>query len=335
LLLTAVHGRDSAPATQLEEHVTLARTAEASGFDLLMVGQHYLSDTLRFYQPFPYLAYFASLFPSMRLGTGILLLPLANPVDVAENMATLDVLCGGRSVMGIGLGYAPKEFEAFGVDRRQRGSRLEESLMLIRQLWSGEPVSHQGSWSVDTNGASVVPLQGRDLPVWIAGQSEKSVTRVGRLGAAWYVPPFISGTELRDLAAIYHGARHDAGFGPATTFPLRREVYLAQSVEEAVRRVKPFAADRVRTYLDWGLGRTLAADSSFGSAEDRSVTDRFVLGPAETCAEQLLALFEEHSVSDFVIKVQWPGMEFEESLHQLEWFASEVVPLLSSPVGIK
>lgn len=334
LLLTAVHGSDAPPDRQLAEHLELARIADRAGFDLLMAGQHFLGGDLRFYQPVPYLAHLAALHPRMRVGTGIMLLPLLHPVDVAEQIATLDVLSGGKAVWGVGLGYADAELRAFGVERRTRAARMTESLEIVKAIWSGAPVRHAGNhFDLDLEPAAVLPVQRPGPPIWVAGQVPAAVRRAARHGDAWYAPPLLSHGELRELAAVYADERAAAGRGPVDSFPLRREVFLGDSVGAALDRVRPFVARRQRTYVDLGIEKALPAGSTLARDDDDALLDRFLAGPPDEVAGRLAELRDDLGVTDFVLRVQFPGLPFEESVEQLERFADEVVPRLAPAVA--
>ena len=113
------------------------QVAAQLGIDGVVCGQHFLGTEMRYYQPIPYLAHLAPHAPAMRIVLGIVLVPLLNPVQVAEDVATLDVVTGGRVTLGAGMGYSDRELRAFGIDRADRAARFEESLTLIPKLWSG------------------------------------------------------------------------------------------------------------------------------------------------------------------------------------------------------
>jgi alkanesulfonate monooxygenase SsuD/methylene tetrahydromethanopterin reductase-like flavin-dependent oxidoreductase (luciferase family) len=204
ILSTPVYSAATSPEVQLSEHRELVSIAEQLGFDAIVAGQHYLGSELRYYQPIPYLLHLGQHAPTMRLVIGILLLSIVNPVDAAEQVASMDALSGGRTVLGVGLGYSDHEFEAFGIDRRERVGRFEEGLELIKALWSGEEVNHHGThFNVSGARPAVRPVQSPRPPIWIAGQSERAVRRAARLGDAWYAPPFPSHIGLRELHAAF------------------------------------------------------------------------------------------------------------------------------------
>lgn len=125
--LSVQHLPDDPQAARFAEHVEQVRLARAVGFHSVWASQHYLSDPFTYFQPIPTLARVAADAGEMTLGTGILLLPLLQPVDVAEQLATLDVITGGRLIVGVGLGYRDVENHALQVDPRTRVSRFEEA----------------------------------------------------------------------------------------------------------------------------------------------------------------------------------------------------------------
>src|SRR5215217_294358 len=120
----------------LHEHLEQVRFAADNGFSSVFAGQHFLSTPFQMLQPVPLLARLAAESGDLRVGCGILLAALLNPVELAEQAATLDVICGGRFVLGVGLGYRAEENLAFGVTSR-RARVLESKLDVVRRLLDG------------------------------------------------------------------------------------------------------------------------------------------------------------------------------------------------------
>lgn len=328
--LTAVHGPTVPARQQLEEHEQLVGLVASAGFDVVAVGQHYLTPELRYYQPIPYLAHLAAVAPSMRVATGIILLPLQNPIDIAEQMATLDVISNGRAILGVGIGYADHEFAAFGVDRRTRTSRFTESLEVIRALWSGQAGKHAGRhFHIDPLATGTLPIQRPGPPIWGAGQSEAALRRVAVTCDSWYVPPFVTNSELAHLYRVYVDALAAAGKPAPSELPVRRELMIADSDEEALAGAATRMESRFDTYLRWGLGRDLTG-GSFGGAEEANIRNRFILGTPRACVEQILQLREAVPMSHLILKPQWPGLSHDESRRQIERFCAEVAPELTA-----
>jgi probable F420-dependent oxidoreductase len=133
------------------------------------------------------LSYLAALTTRVRLGTGVRILPQANPVYVAKELASLDWLSGGRVDFGIGVGSNPAEFEACGVPYTARGARTDEYVALIRTLWRDDPARFDGRfWSLPPCTLDPKPRQAGGPPVIVAGHSPAALARVARLGDGWY-----------------------------------------------------------------------------------------------------------------------------------------------------
>jgi len=322
---TSVHGRETPPAQQLAEHREILGAAEEMGFELLGCGQHFLGEQLRYYQPVPYLAHLSQFAPRMRVATGIILLSLVNPIEVAEQMAALDAITDGRAVLGVGLGYADREFRAFGVNRKTRVGRFEESLEVIKKLWSGEPFEHYGKhFEIERMEPVTLPVQDH-LPIWIGGQSVKAVRRAARIADGWYAPPFPTHKGLVALREAYLEEREACGLPTEGDFPVRRELVVADDRETAIREADLRSRGRFETYLKMGLGTDLDSHAGeFGGTDVEDLEERFILGNAEECAERLLDLERRAGMTHFVLKPQWPGLPQLEAMRQMERFAAVV-----------
>ncbi|MFJ7909945.1 LLM class flavin-dependent oxidoreductase [Kitasatospora sp. NPDC096204] len=195
-----------------------ARTAEGLGFDLLMVSDHVAvtADVAErypepFHEPFTTLSWLAGVAPGLRLGTTVLVLPYRNPLLVARMATTLDLLSGGRFVLGVGVGWARREFDALGVPFGARGRLTDEYLETLRDTWAG------------TSGH-------RKVPVWVGGHSEAALRRAVRFGDAWHplrlpvdrmrsvlaehpMPGFAPRIALRPTTAPVDGPERPAGVG--------------------------------------------------------------------------------------------------------------------------
>src|SRR6478672_519226 len=195
-------GADLAP--ELANLIEQVRVARASGLDSLMVGQHFVSTPLQMFQAMPLLARLAAEAQGMRLGPGLLLLPLLNPVIVAEECATLDWMCGGKAIIGLGLGYRKEEFDSIGVPFKERVPRFDER------------VEHRARFqTVSGVPASLKPQQKGGPPIWMAGDVEVAVKRAARLSDAWFPSPMVSEENVGKLNALFRETRAAAGLAPA------------------------------------------------------------------------------------------------------------------------
>ncbi|MFZ0020330.1 MAG: LLM class flavin-dependent oxidoreductase, partial [Acetobacteraceae bacterium] len=129
----------------LRDDLDLVRCADSLGFDGIVKGSHFSAHPFESVQQIPFLSYCAAIAPRLRIICGLVLVPLHKPLDLAEQLATLDLLCGGKLVFGAGIGYRDVEFKAFGVPRGRLGARFEECLIAVRRLWSEDFVTMKGS----------------------------------------------------------------------------------------------------------------------------------------------------------------------------------------------
>ena len=181
---------------------------ETLGFDSLWMSERIGAETP---DPMIALAIAAGRTSRMKLGTSVLVLPGRNPVILAKEMATLDVLSGGRFLPAVGLGAVdPPEQRAFGVERSERGRRHDEALELMRACWSGEVISHHGEFfSVDDVQVLPRPTQ-EHLDVWLGGIAPSELRRVGRVGDGW-LPSFCAPEDVADGIPIIEAAAAEAG----------------------------------------------------------------------------------------------------------------------------
>ena len=165
--------------------------------------------------PLIWLAFVAAATKTIRLGTGILILPERNPVVLAKQVATLDSLSGGRVELGIGVGWLEEEFDAIGVPFADRGKRTDDYVAALRALWTQAPASHQSEFTSFTDVYSRPAPTQADLPIVVGGHSKAAARRAGRLGNGFF-PGKGSHEELAELidivraTAIEHGRDPDA-----------------------------------------------------------------------------------------------------------------------------
>jgi probable F420-dependent oxidoreductase len=208
--------------------VEIAEAAEDCGFRTLWVYDHllpprYLKNTYgEVLEPLVLLAHLAGKVPRLRLGTSVLVVPIRDPVLVAKQAATLDILSGGRLILGVGAGYVLQEFVNLHQDYHTRGARLDEAIRLFRHLFSGSAEPFDGLYYGYTDGLfGPLPIQRANLPIMIGGHSHAAVRRAAQLGDMWQASGITPGRfadsvlELRNLAGnrkISVGARIGAHF---------------------------------------------------------------------------------------------------------------------------
>ncbi len=146
--------------------------------------------------PLEWLAYAAAVTETLRLGTGVVLLPLHSPIILAKRAATIDALSGGRLMLGVGLGWQREEFAAIGVPYGERGRRMDEGIAALRALWTESPASFDGSYYKFTRVHSdPKPARATGIPILVGGSTDVAATRAGRVGDG-YFPHAISPDDM-------------------------------------------------------------------------------------------------------------------------------------------
>lgn len=224
---------NSGPRAQPKLARALAESAEELGFDSLWTVEHVVVPTdyeseypysssgkmpggeLPIPDPLVWLSYVAGITSRLKLGTGVLILPQRNPVYLAKEAATLDVLSGGRVMLGVGVGWLREEFAAVGVGFEDRGARTDEHIEALRALWRNEVSSFEGSAvSFSEVISSPKPARG-DIPIIVGGHSEVAARRAGRLGDGFF-PNRRSHEENAHLIEVMRKTAAEHGRDPDT-----------------------------------------------------------------------------------------------------------------------
>jgi len=208
----------------------LARGAEAAGFESVWTVEHVIypegyestypydpsgkmvmSASTPLPDPLLWLAFVAAATETLRLGTGILILPQRNPVVLAKEVATLDHLSGGRVELGIGVGWLREEFDALGIPWERRGARTEEHMAVMRALWDQDHASFHGElYDFDDVSSNPKPVNGR-VPIHVGGHTRAAAERAGRVGDGF----FPGRGDIAELVDIVRQTAADAGRDPA------------------------------------------------------------------------------------------------------------------------
>lgn len=240
-------------ADLLDDAIEVLREADRLGFDWVSASQHWVSAPTIWPQPLPVLARLAPEVPHMRLMTQMLVLPLHNPIDVAEQVSTLDHISRGRVTLGCAVGYRELELEAAGFKRADRVGRLEESLELMKRLWAGEEVWHRGRWWTLSGGqVGFRPYQEPHPPVVLAAQSPGAVRRAARLGDGVFFGPQMGFADIATLAELYRREADRIGHSVGM-IGAGRSVMLGTSRGKAAQAAYDYAEKTMSMYSGWDM----------------------------------------------------------------------------------
>ncbi|HLW72181.1 MAG TPA: LLM class flavin-dependent oxidoreductase [Candidatus Binataceae bacterium] len=323
------------PFTEIyRKHLELAEEAEALGYDTLWLTEHHFVDDGYSPSLLPIAAALAARTKKIRIGTFVILLPLHNPIRVAEDAATADVISNGRIDLGFGQGYRVPEFSGFNISRKERGARLEENTEIVRRLFTEQNLSFQGRFN-RISGATLMPpaVQRPHPPIWLAARGPKSIARAARNGY------HLMGTGGVDQQQTYDAALRESGRDPADfNIAQLRTVFVAPRRAAAWDAAEAGAHYIMSCYGKWfAEANDLPGDSAYsadlppvGKLRDSETAALFgeplIIGtPAEA-----IAMIEDYQartrMTHLVMAMVLPKTDFKKITASLRLFAKEVMP---------
>ena len=243
-----------------EGAAALGQIAEEAGFESLWTVEHVIvpagyesaypysptgkmpgSEDNPIPDPLIWLTWVAANTRTIKLATGILILPQRNPIVLSKEVATLDVLSGGRAILGVGVGWLKEEFDAIGVDFEDRGPITDEYMEALRELWTAEEPTFAGRWTSFTKAKMYPkPAQAGGVPLHVGGHSKAAARRAGRYGDGFF-PAKGSVEELALLFELTRTTAKEAGRDPAAI-----EMTCAGAMDvDGVKRFADIGADRL------------------------------------------------------------------------------------------
>ena len=209
--------------------VRLARAVEQIGYDHIDMFDHVVmgypidgrpagpyNPAMPILEALMTLSHIAAVTTRVTLGTEVLVLPQRHPTLVAKQVSTLDTLSGGRVRLGVGVGWQESEYEALGEDFHTRGARMDEAIRLLRAYWGDPRVDFEGKhYRVTAIAMEPKPPQGRQLPIWVGGNSEAALRRVGQLGDGWLASRITEAADAQRCIDTIHRHAEAAGRDPS------------------------------------------------------------------------------------------------------------------------
>jgi len=291
--------------------------AEELGFESVWLTEHHFCDDGYTPSPLAIAAAIGARTKRMRIGTNLMLLPIADPVRLAEDAATLAILSEGRFDLGVGLGYREVEFAQFGRSLRNRPSLMEEGVEILRRAWSGETVSFAGKrFRVD--GLPITPVPTTPPRILMGGMSEPAIQRAARLGDGFLSTGGI-GHDIYE-AAIEREGRAGAIFAGHWAI-------VAEDPEAEAARVGSHALYQSNEYVRWGAFGPPDQVPLFPDAEAALRDGLYELWDPEQAVTGLCTLLRAHpSIEDVHFWAQLPGEPIEQGSARIELLARKVLP---------
>jgi alkanesulfonate monooxygenase SsuD/methylene tetrahydromethanopterin reductase-like flavin-dependent oxidoreductase (luciferase family) len=313
--------------------------------------QHFVPETSIMPSPVLLLAAIAARTTTLRLGTGVVLMPLAHPLRVAEDFATLDVLSGGRVECGIGRGMDTAHFAGYGVSPAASAARLEEGIALLREAFTGETFSFAGRYHrVDNARLTPRPIQNPHPPIRLAANSPDTLRLAGRLGLPILVGLHVNTLAgLRDMLPMYREAQREAGVAShPDDVTVLAPMFTAPTIDEVRRAVTPSVAYMRTTLLgkisSWLTAMPFSQETEAARARlqqmatriealnfDTMADGRAIFDTPDGCVDRVRELKREFGAGRIVGWFNMGGLlPHQRVLAAMESFAVNVMPRASS-----
>ncbi|MEE9279777.1 MAG: LLM class flavin-dependent oxidoreductase [Myxococcota bacterium] len=329
----------------IHEQLELMLAAEESGFDSIWPAEHHFTEYGYCASPALSLAAIAAQTKRVRLGSGVVVLPLNHPLRVAEDFAFLDQLSDGRVDLGVGRGYQPLEFQRYGVEQSTTRQQFHEALDVIRQAWTKGRVDFDGEhFHFDNVPVRPAPLQQPHPPIWMAALSQETFELAGRYGlnllygSVFGLSPEAAGERRRDYHRGLAAGGHSAADKKSGCLIM---VYVADSMEAAreefrdpvlwyYRTISQYVAPKkgeppVKSYEMYEAFRDVAASVGWDMLLEREAV---ICGEPDFVAERLLKYQEIYGFTDLLCWTRLGGLDHKKVLHSMELMRDKVIPRL-------
>jgi alkanesulfonate monooxygenase SsuD/methylene tetrahydromethanopterin reductase-like flavin-dependent oxidoreductase (luciferase family) len=307
------------------------KLAEEMNFHSAWISEHhFLADG---YCPSPLViaSAMSAVTKDIKIGTGALILPLHNPIRVAEDAAVVDNICGGRLMLGVALGYRKEEFDGFGIPINQRPSRMEEGIEVIVKSWTQDRFSYEGKrYRFNNLSVTPKPVQKPHIPIYIGAFEEPAIKRAGRLGYPLLIGPGRTMQVVRDTIGIYNKAAKEAGRDPGDIeHILLREAYISEDKRRAREESDRYIISMYKFYFSLGVKMSVRGKELTGPDDplfDYLSEDRFIIGDPEDCIREIKRYRDEIGINYIVCRMVFPSATHGTISRCIELFGREVIP---------
>ncbi len=296
------------------------RGAESLGFDSIWLTEHHFCDDGYTPSPLVLAGVIGAQTERMRIGTNLMLLPLADPVRLAEDAATLSLATGGRFDLGVGIGYRELEFNQFGRKLSQRPSMMEEGIEIIRRAWNGEAINFDGK-RFSVGDLKITPAPVKKPQLLLGGMAEPAIERAARIGDGFLCTGGIG-------LDIYAEALEKSGKTDGNAV-LGCWAIIAEDPEKEAAAVGEHVLYQTNEYIKWGAFGPPDETPLFETADAAIENGLYELWDANRAVSKLKELQSNYPmISDIHFWAQFPGESHESGSARMQYIASEVLPKL-------
>jgi alkanesulfonate monooxygenase SsuD/methylene tetrahydromethanopterin reductase-like flavin-dependent oxidoreductase (luciferase family) len=314
--------------------IELAQAAETLGFRNVWLGEHHFSTYGYLSRPVQLASYIAAKTTRLRVGTAVIVVPLHHPLIIAEEIAMLDLLSGGRCDIGLGRGYQRYEFERFGLQLDTDGTRWNDSIDILLKSFEGKPFSYEGKlFKIPESVVFPRTVQKPHPPIWITAQSPYSLEAAVRRGFNVLTGGFgVPLERLAEFGKLFERVVAEAKPAKRPLVGVQRAIYVTKDAADARE-----AAEQAR----WNMRVTLSLRNNYERVEhgnaipvpaqteptmDELLDRHLIIGTPETCIRQIKRLKEAVGITHFNGSFWLGDMEQARVLRSMELFSQEVMP---------
>lgn len=294
--------------------------AERLGFDSVWLTEHHFCDDGYTPSPLVIAGAIGMRTRRLRIGTNLLVLPLHDPVRIAEDAATVSLLTGGRFDLGVGSGYRALEFREFGRALKHRPSLLEEGIQLIRRAWAGDPLDFQGKRFAH-DAVRVMPAPEHTPNLYLGAMAEPAIDRAARIADGFLSTGGIGHDVYLDRLAR-NGRRPEDGVIVAGHWAI-----ISKDPEREAAIVGPHVLYQANQYVEWGAFGPPESVPRFPDARAAMEQGLYELWDADTAVEKLIMLLRKYpQTRDLHFWAQFPGEPVASGQRRIEHVAQHVLP---------
>jgi probable F420-dependent oxidoreductase len=325
-------GSDRTFEQEYRETLDLVRLAEAVGFDSVWVSEHHGASDGYLPSLFVLLGAMAAATTTIRLGTGVVLTPLHDPIRLAEDAAVVDQLSGGRLTVGLGLGWREEEFRMLRIPFAERLARHTETVEILRRAWSGERFSFSGEvFDLDRVRVSPPPAQAGGPPIVLGGYVDAALLRVGATADGYITDADDAGFVRHALTLMEEGAR-GAGRDPSSLGLVLMQNVWVQEGGDPWATIEAGVVHQWGSYGAWAEGHDTPEHDTLEPwlddlAEARRATPHGSPEEVLGALRRTVAAFGDRPGGlDLVVRLHYPGMDLDTAARAVELFAERVIP---------
>ncbi len=302
--------------------------AERLGFDSMWMTEHHFCEDGYTPSPLVMAAAIGARTKRLRIGTNLMILPLHDPVRIAEDAATVSLLTGGRFDLGVGIGYRQVEFDQFGRKIKQRPSLIEEAIEVIRRAWAGERINFEGK-RFTVGDFRITPVPEHPPRLFLGGMAPPAIDRAARIADGFLSTGGI-GHDVYVESLKRHGKSEEDGVIIAGNWAI-----ISDDPEREAEIVGPHALYQSNQYIEWGAFGDPETTPRFPDAATALREGLYELWDADTAVEHLTAMLRQYpQIRDVHFWAQFPGEPVASGQRRIEYIAARVLPRVREALGL-